>query len=90
MEVAVACYGPEGTLLLGEAAAQQEQASNLVGLARDLTKAPVGTATGTYAGGPGLRETVTQLSSPVPGTHAEQAGRLHGVRTRGLPRNDVH
>ena len=67
MEVAVACYGAEGTLLLGEAAGQQERTSKLVGLARDLSKAPVGTATGTFAGGPGLRETVTELGSAVPG-----------------------
>ena len=73
MEVTVACYGAEGTLLLGGAAGQQEQraASQLVGLARDLTRAPVGTATGTYAGGPGLRETVAELGSSVPGTFAE-------------------
>ena len=69
MEVAVACYGAEGTLLLGEAAGQQERSSKLVGLARDLSKAPVGTATGTYAGGPGLRETVTELGSAVPGAY---------------------
>jgi len=81
MEVAVACYGAEGTLLLGEAAAQQEQrASNLVGLARDLTRAPVGTATGTYAGGPGLRETVAELGGSVPGTRADLLGPIAVLR----------
>ena len=63
----MACYA-EGTVLLGEAAGQDGR-GKLIMMGRDLTLPPLGTATGNWGGGSGLRETVAELGLAIPGAN---------------------
>ena len=65
---------------MGEAAGPDGR-GKLIMTGRDLTLPPLGTATGNWGGGSGLRETVAELGLAIPGA---SLGLTYRERAQGL------